>query len=98
MNYYVLKDEKKYDSIGNEDKGLYRHYVVEVEPFDKNNLCNCYISHTEMFCRETNCWENIRNRRIDEIDKSKYRLVKESECSCSNYLTFYQQIDFKDKE
>jgi len=35
MNYYVLKDEKKYDSIGNEDKGLYRHYVVEVEPFDK---------------------------------------------------------------
>lgn len=97
MIYYVLKDEKKYDTIGNENNnGLYRDYIIEIEA-PSDNFNNCYISHTETFYRETDNWENARNKKIKEIDKNKYKIVRSDECSCSNYLTFYQQIDFEEK-
>ena len=40
--------------------------------------------------------EKIYNK-LKEIDKNKYKIVRSNECSCSNYLTFYQQIDFEEK-
>lgn len=97
MNFYVLKNEKKYDNIGNEGKGLYHNYVIEIEPPNKNKFYNCYISHTEIFYKELYSWETSRAIRLDSIDKINYNLVSPEECNFSDYLSIYQLMRFKEK-
>lgn len=79
MRYWVRNDAIKYDSIGNENKGFYRYYIVEIpyEGFD-----NIYVGHNEQFYRETDAWENENDYVMKEKpDLSNYKQVLKSECS-----------------
>ena len=73
MRYWVRNDAVKYDSIGNENKGLYRYYIVEIPYEDHRN--SIYVGHNEQFYRETDSWENEndyvmeKNQTCRTIDK-----------------------------
>lgn len=88
--YWVPKHEIPYDSIGNEDKGVYRSYIVEIIFRIEDKIGFTYIGHSEMFYRETDTWENKNDFIMEEEpDLSEWRQVSSFECSESEGWRFF---------
>lgn len=86
MRYWVRNDAVKYDSIGNENKGFYRYYIVEI-PCE--GVGSIYVGHNEQFYRETDAWENENDYVMEEKpDLSNYRQVLKCECNRPDGWTF----------
>lgn len=85
MKYWVRKNEVKYDSIGNKNKGFYRCYIVEIP---NEYAGSVYVEHSEQFYRETDSWENENDYVIKKPDLSNYKQVSKFECSYPNGWTF----------
>ena len=89
--YWVPKHEVPYDNIGNENKGVYRNYIIELTlRNDRGEVGFTYIEHTEIFYRGTDTWENKNDFIMEkEPDLSNWKQVSETECSESNGWTFF---------
>jgi hypothetical protein len=89
--YFVPKHEVPYDSIGNENKGVYRQYIIELTVRnDRGEIGFTYIGHTEVFYRETDAWENENDFIMEkEPDLSEWRQVSGTECSEPDGWTFF---------
>ena len=86
MRYWVRKNEIKYDSIGNKNKGLYRCYIIEI-PNEYTGYV--YVEHSEQFYRETDAWEDENDYIMKEKpDLLNYKQVLKCECSSPDGWTF----------
>lgn len=98
--YWVPKSEVTYDSIGNENKGVYRSYIVELTLINvKGEVGFTYIEHTELFDREFYSWENSEEFILkEEPDLSNWKQVSKDECSEPDNWTFFSLDKIKPKK
>lgn len=79
--YWVPKHEVPYDSIGNENKGVYRSYIVEITFIIEDKVGFTYTGHTEYFYRKTCIWEGKDYILKEDPDLSNWKQVSKDECS-----------------
>ena len=97
--YWVPKHEVPYDSIGNEDKGVYRSYIVEITFRIEDKVGFTYIGHTEYFCRDTDNWEYDKDFILKEDpDLSNWKQVSKNECSEPESWTLFSLDKIKPKK
>lgn len=97
--YWVPKIAVPYDSIGNEDKGVYRSYIVEITFRVEDKIGFTYAGHTEFICRDTCNWEYNKDFILEEVpDLSNWKQVSENECSEHDNWTFFSLDKIKPKK
>ena len=97
--YWVPKIAVPYDSIGNEDKGVYRSYIVEITFRVEDEVGFTYAGHTECFDREFYSWEYDKDFILEEVpDLSNWKQVSENECSEPDSWTFFSLDKIKPKK
>lgn len=97
--YWVPKHEVPYDSAGNENKGVYRQYIIELTVRNKDEVGFVYIGHIEIFCRETDAWENERDYILEkEPDLSEWRQVLKTECNEPEGWTLFRLDKLRPKK
>lgn len=98
VRYWIPKHEVPYDSMGNENKGVYRSYIVEIIYRNKDEIGFTYVGHTEMFCKEDDAWGEENDYILEkEPDLSNWKKVSKSECSEPESWTLFQIDKLKAK-
>ena len=96
--YWVPKHEVPYDSIGNEGKGVYRSYIVEITFRVEDKVGFTYTGHTEYFYRETYTWEGKDYILKKDPDLSNWKQVSKDECSEPENWTLFSLDKIKPKK
>lgn len=98
--FRVLQGEEKYDSMANNrDDGLYRNYLYEIEPKDKEKYESIWVVHREYFDHWTDSWRQHGQYYNVEVEKptnlERFRIVDEKSCSLSSSWTFWKVLERK---